>query len=345
MKLTRRGRSLLILAILALLVVVPFAGVNAYMRSVGVWGESNPGKTVTVEIPEGTSTKEIGKILADAGVIKSTTGWRIMLFLGDGDADVLAGTYTLHTGLTAGDALAALTETGPTGPKFVNVTFPEGSWIVDFARILGDSTNISTKEFMAAIGSGKVKSSLVPPSAGTLEGALFPSTYQIVEDDTALSVAKRLVAEMEKQVATVDMSEAAEVNLTPYDILIVASMIEAETRVDEERPMVARVIYNRLKQGIALGIDATVLYALGEHKDELTESDLAIDSPYNTRIVQGLPPTPIGAPGLASIEAAAHPADGDWLYYVLGDCDGNHNFSSDYDQFLRDKAAYQQLAC
>lgn len=109
--------------------------------------------------------------------------------------------------------------------------------------------------------------------------------------------------------------------------------------------MVARVIYNRLREGMTLGIDATVLYALGEHKDTLTESELAIDSPYNTRLVAGLPPTPIGAPGAASLEAAAQPAEGPWLYYVLADCEGNHAFSESYDEFLNNKAAYQQLSC
>lgn len=345
MSLTRRGRLTLLAGILALLVLVPFIGLNIYMRSVGVWGASDPGKEVSVEIPEGASTQEVGKILADAGVIKSTTGWRIALFLdGGGTEDIQAGIYQVPTGLTAGDALQRLLETGPTGPEFVNVTFPEGSWLTDFARILGDGTHITTKEFMRVLESGEVRSELVPDGK-PLEGALFPSTYQIIDEDTATSVARRLIAEMEKQVASIDMRTAESLNLTPYDVLIVASMIEAETRVDEERPMVARVIYNRLREGIALGIDATVIYALGEHKTELTASDLEIDSPYNTRLLAGLPPTPIGAPGLESLQAAAEPANGEWLYYVLGDCEGNHKFSVSYDEFLQNKAAYQQLSC
>ncbi len=345
MSLTRRGRLTLLATILVLLVLVPFIGVNVYMRSVGVWGDSDPGKEVSIEIPEGASTKDIGRILADAGVIKSTTGWRIALFLdGGGTEDIQAGTYQIPVGLTAGDALKRLLESGPTGPEFVNVTIPEGSWLTDFARILGDRTHISSKEFTRVLASGEVRSDLVPEGK-PLEGALFPSTFQIIDEDTATSVAQRFIDEMEKQMSSIDMTTAESLNLTPYDILIVASMIEAETRVDDERPMVARVIYNRLRQGIALGIDATVIYALGEHKTELTASDLQIDSPYNTRVVAGLPPTPIGAPGFESLEAAANPADGEWLYYVLGDCEGNHKFSVSYDEFLQNKAAYQQLVC
>ncbi len=345
MALTRRGKVVTVGVVLALLGLAPLAVANVYLRSVGVWGSSDPGKKVAIEIPEGASTSAIGKLLADAGVIKSTTGWRIALFFEDGAEDIKAGRYEIATGLTAGDALAALLDSGPTGPKFVNVTFREGLWLEDFARALGDNTHISAQAFMKVLDQRKVSSELVPEDAPSLEGALFPSTYQIVEDDTARSVAQRLIDEMESKVASIDMSAAEELNLTPYDILIVASMIEAETRVDEERPMVARVIYNRLREGMTLGIDATVLYALGERKDTLTESELAIDSPYNTRLVAGLPPTPIGAPGAASLQAAAQPAQGPWLYYVLADCEGNHAFSESYDEFLNNKAAYQQLSC
>lgn len=342
MKVTTRGKIVLALTVLGVLIGgVALAG-TLYMRSIGVWGSSDPGKAVTIEIPEGASMPEIGKLLVDAGVIESMTGWRIGLFL-EGDITVEAGTYQMRTGLIVTDALAVLAK-GAEGPQFVTVTFPEGSWLEDFSRIVGEKTHISANQFQQVLDSGKVKSELVPDGE-TLEGALFPSTYQVLADETALDLAQRLVREMEKQVASVNMSRAEELDLTPYDILIVASMIEAETRVDDERPMVARVIYNRLQQGIPLGIDATVIYALGEHTQQLTQSDLEIDSPYNTRKVAGLPPTPIGAPGLASIEAAANPADGDWLYYVLGDCEGNHRFSESYDEFLQNKAAYQQLSC
>jgi UPF0755 protein len=122
-------------------------------------------------------------------------------------------------------------------------------------------------------------------------------------------------------------------------------MVEAEAKVDKDRPKIAEVIYNRLQQGIRLGIDATISYALGHHVAALTRSDLAVDSPYNTRLRTGLPPTPIGAAGLASLQAAAAPATGDLLYYVVADCRGHHFFSADYDAFLRAKARYEALTC
>jgi UPF0755 protein len=142
-----------------------------------------------------------------------------------------------------------------------------------------------------------------------------------------------------------DTAVIDEMGISVYEAIIVASMIEAEASVAGDRDKIAAVIYNRLDEGMTLGIDATVLYAIGEHKEELTVSDLEVDSPYNTRKYPGLPPTPIGAPGSASLEAALNPADGTWLYYVLADCEGNHAFSTSYDEFLQNKENYLALEC
>jgi UPF0755 protein len=213
------------------------------------------------------------------------------------------------------------------------------------ADTIDEDTQISGKTFLKLATSGAVRSSFLPEGMDTLEGLLFPSTYQVIDEDTAKTVLKRLVAEFEEQASTLDFSKADDLGLTEYEIVIVASMIEAETRMDKERPKVAQVIYNRIRAGWMLGIDATVLYALGDRHAVLTESALAVDSPYNTRRYTGLPPTPIGAPGLASLEAALNPTQGPWMYYVLADCDGNHAFSTTDADFLEDKAHYQTLDC
>ena len=346
MSLTRRGRAVLILFVLFVLLVVPVAGGFVYLRSIGFLGDSDPGDKVKVVIPKGAGTQTIGKVLEESGVIESALGFRLATYFGGGVEDVQAGRYEIPTGLTAKDALAALIESGPLGAEFVTVTFPEGSWLIDFAQRVGEATHLSERKFLDIVENGEVPSDYKPDEVTTLEGLLFPSTYQVVKKDTEESLAAELVQEMEKQLAKLDFEAKAEaLGLTPYEALIVASMIEGEASVGGDRDKIARVIYNRLEQGIALGIDATIIYALGEHRTELFESDLAIDSPYNTRLVQGLPPTPIGAPGLESLEAAVNPAEGEWLYYVLSDCAGNHAFSEDYDDFLNDKNAYQALEC
>jgi UPF0755 protein len=343
---SRRGRAAIILFVLVVLLLAPALGGFLYLSSVGFLGNSDPGRAVEIVIPKGAGTETIGRVLEESGVIESAMGFRIATYFGGGVEDVQAGRYELPTGLNARDALDALLEAGPLGEDFVMVTFPEGSWLVDFAATLGDKTHLSEKRFLDIVENGKIETPLKPAEISTLEGLLFPSTYQVIEKDTERDIARRLVDEMEKQTASLDFeAKAGELGLTPYEALIVASMIEGEASVGGDRDKIARVILNRLEQGIALGIDATIIYALGEHRTELFESDLEIDSPYNTRLVQGLPPTPIGAPGRESLQAAVNPADGDWLYYVLSDCEGHHAFSVEYEDFLEDKAAYQQLEC
>ncbi|MDQ3660937.1 MAG: endolytic transglycosylase MltG [Actinomycetota bacterium] len=340
---SRGGRLLRFLVAVALLAALGAGGGFFYLRSIGLWGATRPHGSASVRIPQGASGAEVGELLEASGVVPSALGFRLALNLEGGAEDIQAGRYKLSQGLSARDALQTLLE-GPQ-QRFVTVTFPEGSWIEDFAATLSKLTDISGEKFTRLATAGKLNSSLQPKGVDTLEGLMWPSTYQVVPKDDARSVALRMVKEFEHRAASLDFSEVQGTGVSVYEAIIVASMVEAEAMLDSERAKIARVIYNRLQQGTPLGIDATVNYALGEHKRELTESDLAVDSPYNTRVVAGLPPTPIGAPGLASLKAAAHPAEGEWHYYVLRNCRGAHSFSVSYDDFLSDKAAYQELSC
>ena len=343
MKLTRRGKAVTTLVVLFLLLGVPAVLGVVYLKSIGVTSSSSPGQTVKVEVPEGTTMTEVGELLEQKGVIKSAQGFRFVSFFQGGDEGIQAGTYELTTGLSARDALDRMLE----GPqvKFITATFPEGSWLPEFAERLEEDTGVKGREFLRVLESGKVKSNILPDDSNNFEGLLFPSTYQIVEEDTARTIAQRLVDETEKQLNGVDTSRARAMGYSNYQIMIIASMIQAEAGVSQDRAKIARVIYNRLDEGMMLGIDATVIYALGERKNSLTGQDLEVDSPFNTRKVAGLPPTPIGAPGAEAMKAAAHPAEGPWLYYVLSDCDGRHAFSVEYNDFLADKADYQNLSC
>jgi len=152
--------------------------------------------------------------------------------------------------------------------------------------------------------------------AENLEGFLFPDTFELVTHASAASLVQLQLEDFKRRIATVDMSYARSKNLTVYDVLTIASMIEDEAGLESQRELVAAVIYNRLHEGMPLGIDATTRFATGNYTQPLTESELAVDSPYNTRTHTGLPPGPINSPGLASIEAAAHPAKVDYLFYV-----------------------------
>ncbi|MDQ3957892.1 MAG: endolytic transglycosylase MltG [Actinomycetota bacterium] len=344
MSLTRRGRLVVLLSMLAVILGTPALAGYVYMRSIGVWGSSNPGKTVEIVVPKGAGVETIGRLLEENGVIDSAFGFRIAAYLDGGAEDIQAGRYEIATGLTAGDALDVLVENPPVAES-VSVTFPEGLWLTDFARILEEETGLSGDRFLKALSDGTVRSALLPKGSKNHEGLLFPSTYEVGENDDEVSVARRLVDEMEERVAQLDLSTAEALGYSRYETIVIASMVEAEAKLDSERGKVARVIYNRLEIGEKLGIDATVNYAIGDHKLDLTLSELAIDSPYNTRLYPGLPPAPIGAPGAEALAAAAAPAEGEWLFYVLANCDGRHAFSESYDEFLDDKAAYQQLGC
>ncbi|MGH2986203.1 MAG: endolytic transglycosylase MltG, partial [Solirubrobacterales bacterium] len=176
-----------------------------------------------------------------------------------------------------------------------------------------------------------------------LEGFLFPATYELPRKATANDLVGRQLEAFEDNVAEVDLSYAKSKNLNVYDVLKIASMVEREIQVPEERRMAAAVIYNRLAAGDTLGIDATIRYEDGNYNEPLTESRLAEDTPYNTRINAGLPPTPIGNPGLASIEAAAKPARSDAYYFVVkpGTC-GEHVFVKTEQQFARAESEYQE---
>ena len=174
-----------------------------------------------------------------------------------------------------------------------------------------------------------------PKGETSLEGLLFPDTYGIEPDDTAVGVVQEMLDQLEVVLSRYQLSTAPQ-GLTPYQLLIVASMIEREAKVDADRPKIAAVIYNRLAAGKRLEIDATVEYAVGHAK--LTAKDLPSSSPYNTYTSDGLPPTPIAAPGEAAIKAALQPADGDWIYYVLATKEGEHAFTRSYQEFLKLKA-------
>lgn len=175
------------------------------------------------------------------------------------------------------------------------------------------------------------------------EGFLFPDTFELVRAAPVSDLVQLQLQDFKRRMGGVDLRYARSKNLTERDVVTIASMVEEEAQLDEERPLIAAVIYNRLREGIPLGIDATVRFATGNFEQPLTESELAVDSPYNTRVNAGLPPGPISSPGLASLEATAQPAKVDYLYYVVkpGTC-GEHAFSSTSAEFEADVAAYNE---
>jgi UPF0755 protein len=331
----RGGAGRTVLKVFGILVVLGLIAGGlafvAYQRKVDPPGP--PGAAVKVTIPLGSSTQRIGTILAGQHVITSSQVFRIYTKV-NGGGPFLAGEYTLARNMSMAEAIAKLKK----GPdlKFERLTVPEGLTLPQIAAKVGGLEGRSADTFLQAAKSGAVRSKYQPatPPAGAaqpLEGLLLPETYNVEPKDDEAKILERMVGAFDDTAADVGIDDAqAKVRLTPYQAIVVASLIERETRFDEERPKVARVIYNRLDKGMLLGIDATVIYAIGKSADRNVRvlfKDLEVVSPYNTYKVKGLPPTPIAAPGRASLEAALHPADGPWIYYVVTEKDGRHSFA------------------
>jgi len=305
---------------------------------------SAEGGPVTVTIPAGSSAREIGDQLAEAGIVPSGFFFSLRAALSGKRDELRSGRHTLRRDMSYSSAIAALTK-GPVvvRPKTVKVTIPEGlarSEIVPIVQKAGlkGSYIEASKRFAGALNPFRYGA---PTGTRALEGFLFPATYELRAGAPARDLVDEQLAAFRDNFARIDLRRARKKNLTAYDVLTIASMVEREAQLARERPLVAAVIYNRLKAGMPLGIDATIRYATNNWSHPLRESELAIDSPYNTRKRTGLPPTPIGNPGLAAIRAAAKPADVDYLYYVVkpGAC-GEHAFSSTDAQFQQDRARY-----
>ncbi|MGD0385765.1 MAG: endolytic transglycosylase MltG [Solirubrobacteraceae bacterium] len=331
----RRRRVTLLLA----LVVVAFAAwfaIELFQPFAG------PGTgVVTVVIPAGANASQIGDELAARGVVSSSFFFSLRARL-DGDGPKLRhGVVTLRHGMSYAAALSVLT-TAPAVTQ-LEVRIPEGLTRRQIAAIaaadrLGGSYLIASRPANAGLDPRDYGA---PASVHTLEGFLFPATYFSFAHENVAHLVAQQVAAFHQNFDQLSFARATASHLTRYDVLIIASMIEREAQVPSDRPLVAAVIYNRLAAGMTLGIDATLRYALNDYDKPLTASQLALDTPYNTRLHRGLPPTPISNPGLASMVAATHPAAVPYLYYVdkPNSC-GELAFATSYAQFEADVAAY-----
>jgi peptidoglycan lytic transglycosylase G len=328
--------AIVLVAVLAVAVAAWFA-ISLYQPFAGEGGDN-----VRVTIPNGLTAREIGDLLADKGVVADGFFFAMRARV-DGNRDSLkAGTYTFKEDMPYEDAMAILVK-GPPPIKTVKLTLPEGNTIRDYASAVDKSKKVKGKYMRAVRGANFNPKRYGAPSDSPLEGFMFPATYELRlgKQATAKNLVGQQLSTFKKSIATVSMSKAKRANLTPYEVLIIASMVERETALPRERRLIAGVIYNRLRQSIPLGIDATIRYATNNWTRPIKESELNTAGPYNTRLNQGLPPTPIGNPSLESIKAAANPAKTKYVFFVVKPGgDGSHAFSTTLDEFNRDVAKY-----
>jgi UPF0755 protein len=326
------ARRILALVFLAIVAVAAWFLVSLFQP----FGGDGSG-SVTVTVPQGASVGEIGDILARRGVVSRSFFFELRARLGGHSGDLKPGVYKLKHDMSYSAALDALTK--GVAPDVVQVVIPEGRSRREVAPL--------AKGLKGSYLAATVRSPYLNPRrygarhARNLEGFLFPASYQLKKGASARTLVKEQLQAFRQNFSRVSLAYARKKNLTPYDVLTIASMVEREAELPKDRPLIASVIYNRLHDHIPLGIDSTLRYALGDWTKPLRVSQLASPSPYNTRNHQGLPPGPIGNPGLASIQAAAHPAHSQFLFFVVKPCgNGAHVFAKTNAEFERDSARY-----
>jgi UPF0755 protein len=298
------------------------------------------GAETFVEIPPGSSTQSMSRVLADAGVVANPTAFRLAVWMRGAGRRLQAGEYRFEAPLTP----AAVVDKIARGDVFLRpVTFREGLTIRQMAAVFEERGLGAQAEFIAAASKPDLARGF-DPQARNLEGYLFPDTYALPRRTTAEQLAARMVARFEKALTPEIRQQATAHGMSIRELVTLGSLVEKETAKPDERPIVAAVYRNRLNIGMALQCDPTVIYALeraGRYNGNLTRENLMFDSPYNTYRYPGLPPGPIAAPGQASLEAASNPGDVPYLYFV-GRNDGSHAFATTLDEHNRNVEIYQR---
>lgn len=335
---SKKAKILLALVVLVILVLV--VGLF-YLQGLDEAKDPSDTELRTVEIVAGSSTTDIGDTLEAAGIIEDSGRFRLFSKIKGYDGKYMAGTYPLSPAMTPSE-IAAILMSGIT--PGVDFTIQEGLNTKEIAEKLDQQGICSAEDFLNEAENGTFDYAFLDGDVTgiyRLEGFLFPDTYSLPVDADAHTIISIFLDNFDAKFTPEMRQQAKDRGMTISEVVTVASLVEKEAKKDEERPIVASVIYNRMEQGMKLELCSTIQFLLGEAKEELTYDDLAIESPYNTYTEVGLPPGPIGNPGLSSLQAAVEPADTEYLYFVVSEkLDGSHNFSKDYAKFEQDKEAY-----
>ncbi len=336
-----------VLGVVVLIVVLLF--LNAFFQP---FHGDGSGKVV-VKIPKGSSVGEVGELLEKKGVISSgfiidgATFFQGRVSLSGDRSNLIAGKHVMQKDMSYGDAIDELTkESKPvevSKPGVISVTIPEGQSRPITAKLIKEDGIKGS--YMKATKKSKILNPAEYGGKGAkdLEGFLYPDTWEFNTRKPVKNLVALQLQDFKKKIKKVNMKYAKSKNLTVFDVVTIASMIEREAGVPKQRKLVASVIYNRLREGMTLGIDSTIRFATGNYEKPLTQSELESESPYNTRTHQGLPPGPINSPGLAALNAAAHPAKTEFLFYVNNPNSCNElAFAKTEEEFFADAARYEK---
>lgn len=342
----RRGGRIALIAVMVLIALAAAAGIAGWYLLIRAEHPATAGQTVELEVESGSSSAAIAEQLAEAGVVANARMFRLKAHQLDATGNLKSGVYEFTTGMSYEEAIAQLV----TGPEIVyyDVTIPEGFTVKQIAARLAEQAGIPEDEFLDLAQNGAAEFEadhpyLADAYEGSLEGYLFPLTYKIKEGTGAREVIEMMLDGFDANIKNVDLTYAEKHNLTLHDVVTIASIIEREVRLEDEYPLVSSVIYNRLRKKMKLQLDSTVFYGLPEGTKVLTSDDLHNGHPYNTYSHYGLPPGALGNPGLKALDAAANPAETDYLYYVLTGKDGSQTFATNYDDFLKAVKKYREM--
>jgi UPF0755 protein len=333
----RKRRSNAGPAALGVLLVLGILAVVFAIYSAATGGEHEPGESARVQVVKGDTLSDVAAKLEAAGVIESVFVFELQARYEGYGTEIKTGRYTFQPGQESGEILHKLT-VGHAAPT-ITITIPEGLAIEETAGTVASESSVGASAFEeAARRTDYGYAFLDNPGIKTTEGYLFPAKYDFEKGVSAPQIVDRLLGQYLLETQDLDIAEARErLDLSENQIVTVASLIEKEAATPGEKPLIASVIYNRMRKDTPLQIDATIQYALKRPKANLSLADLKVDSPYNTYENKGLPPGPICSPGRESLQAALNPADTNYLYYVLRANGKKHFFTSDYDDFLREK--------
>lgn len=331
-------------------VAIAFVGVTAAGRYLTPkasddWVGDGTG-SVQIEVKPNDTSTDIAKAMVAAGVVKTATAFVDEAQDNPKARDIQPGTYQLKQHMSAQSALALMLE--PTSLVGGRLTIPEGVKLSKLESIVAGKSQITQADLAAVLNQPSALAAMGLPAyaKGKPEGFLFPATYNITSSTTATSLLSQMLTRFGQVSRAVGLDAGAkQLNLTPYQVVIVASLIEAEVKRPQDYPQVAEVIVNRLRHGMKLQLDSTVNYALGTSKQFLSQSDLKVESAYNTYVHTGLPPTPIDSPGQTALQAALKPAQGDMLYFVtMSPVSGETLFTNSEKQFEAWRAQAQTNA-
>lgn len=345
----RRGATGVIVALVVLLVIGAGAvlGGKALLSRFGgpAPDYDGPGTgEAKVQVVKGASASAIGEALERAGVVKSAAAFREVARDDDRALRIQPGWYRLRLRMKAALALDLLLD--PKSRLRSRVTIPEGSTVARTLELIAKNVSEVPLASLKEAAENTAALGLPAYAKGRLEGFLFPATYDFEPGTSAVEILSTMVAEFEVRAERLQIEERAKaLKITPYEALIIASLVEGETGKASDRGKVAQVVYNRLGLPMRLQFDSTVKYAYGlrgEVKTRLFYRDLEIDSPFNTYRHDGLPPAPINSPGEAAFEAALNPTPGDWLYFVVIDKNGRSAFAETAAEFAVLKERYRR---